>query len=277
MKTYLTTIVLILSFSFAFANENTPVANTNTSLLSHEVFFNTDSHTITNEEFAKLLTFIKTIETVDIDRVSVHGFCDDRGSYNYNLKLSNKRANAIKAIVAKYIATNNASKVDIAGKGEVELSSQEKNLFTQLRSLNRKVVVVVSPRKLIAGSFFAEDLKAGKKVNLPTLKFQKGLRYITNESTQTLKELAAYLVANKGIYFTVQGHVCCTKGGADSRDKETGKKNLSQVRAKFIHDYLVKQGVDASRIKYEGLKGAYKLGGNDKEDRRVELLIRTIK
>jgi len=138
-------------------------------------------------------------------------------------------------------------------------------------------VVVVSPKKLIAGGFFAGELRAGKTYNLPTLRFQKGLRYITNESTKDLKDLANYLVANKGIYFTIQGHVCCTKGGADSRDKETGKKNLSQVRAKFIHDYLVKQGVDASRIKYQGLKGAYKLGGQDKNDRRVELFVNAIK
>jgi len=89
MKTLLTTILLILSFSFASANENTPVANNNTTnVLSHEVFFNTDSHTITNEEFTKLLNFVKTIETVDIDRVSVHGFTDDRGSYNYNLPIT---------------------------------------------------------------------------------------------------------------------------------------------------------------------------------------------
>ena len=133
MKTYLTTLVLILSFSFAFANENT-------SLLSYEAFFNTS----TNEESAKLITFIKTINTVDIDNVSVHGFCDDS-------------------------------------------------------------------------------------------------------------------IANKDNYFTT-----------DSRGKKTKKKNLSQVRTKFVHDYSVKQRVNASRIIPKDLKRAYKLSSNNKDNIRVE-------
>jgi len=277
MKTYLTTILLTLSLACSFAKNAPALKNSKSNILFHEIFFNTDSHVINNMEFNKLLDFIKTIETVDIDKISVYGYCDDRGSLNYNLKLSNKRANAIKTIIAKYVATNNASKVDIAGKGELELLTQKENLFSQLRTLNRKVIVRVLPRKQIANAFFNTELKTGKTFNLPTIKFIKGVRYITKESHKDLNNLADFLLENKGIFFTIQGHVCCTRVGADSRDKETGKRNLSLVRAKFIQDYLVKRGIDASRIKHQGLKGAYNLGGDDKDDRRVELLITAIK
>jgi len=136
MKTYLTTIISFLSFT---TNKGYSPVVSNNGLLSHEVFFNADSHTITNKEYVKLLKFIKTIKTIAIDNVSVHGFCDDNGgTYNHSLKLSNKRANAIETIITKYITIN---------KGELDSSIQEKNLFQQLCSLNQKVVVVVSPKE----------------------------------------------------------------------------------------------------------------------------------
>ena len=103
-----------------------------------------------------------------------------------------------------------------------------------------------------------------------------GLRYLNDDSTKTLKELAAFLVKRKDIYFTVQGHVCCTRNGEDSRDKETQLKNLSVVRAQFIRDYLVKQGVEAYRIDFVGLAGKYNLDQEAKDDRRVDIYIKRI-
>jgi len=148
MKTYVTTLFSFLSFSFASSNESASVTNNNASVLSHEVIFNNDSHAISNNEFSKLLKFIKTAKTVAIDSVSVHGFCDDiGGSYDYNLKLSNKRASTIETIVSKYISTNKTSKTNESGQNKIESSALEKNVFTQLSSLDSKVVVIVSPKK----------------------------------------------------------------------------------------------------------------------------------
>ena len=272
MKRVLFLLVFIVFTSLNHASE---LRNVSDDLISHEVYFNTDESTISSEEFQKLLSFIKQIETIDIDRISILGFCDDTGNSNYNLQLSSKRANAIKNIITSYI-NNKASVLNVNGKGELKLTTEEQTLFNELRALNRKVVIVVAPKKLIADSFYGENLKAGDLINLKTLNFKKGLRYLTPESTKSLKELAAFLVKRTDIYFTINGHVCCTNSGRDSRDKETGLRNLSVVRAQFIRDYLVKQGVDASRVRYQGLKGEYNLDGNDSEDRRVELLVRYI-
>ena len=269
-------ILFLLVFTvFTSLNYASDIKFASNELISHEVYFNTDEFTISKAEFNKLLDFIKQIESVDIDRISIQGFCDDRGSSNYNLDLSSKRANAIKNIITSYIKKQ-TSVLNVNGEGEVELTTEEQTLFNELRALNRKVIIVVAPKKLIAGSFYGEDLKTGDLINLNSLNFKKGLRYLTPESTESLKELAAFLVKRRDIYFTINGHVCCTNGGRDSRDKETGLRNLSEVRAQFIRDYLVKQGVNAFRVRYQGLKGKYNLGGDDSEDRRVELLVRYI-
>lgn len=247
------------------------------SILSHNVFFNTNASNVSTEELKKLLDFIKLTENVDIERMSIVGFCDDRGSVAYNQQLSDKRANVIRNIIAKYRNSDKKPEIlKINGKGEVQLTTTEKALFNELRSLNRKVTILIAPKKLIAGSFYNEDVKKGALINLNGLKFKKGLRYLTPESLGALKKLTSFLVNRKDIFFTINGHVCCTKGGRESKDKETGKLNLSEVRAKFIRDYLVKNGVDAKRVRYQGLKGQYNLGGNNSEDKRVELLIRHI-
>ncbi|WP_452225424.1 OmpA family protein [Lacinutrix chionoecetis] len=276
-------LILLIGFAFTFFTANASDNHKNNNLknhvsgISHDVFFNTDEYSLTQKEFKKLLAFIKETENVAIERMSIIGFCDDRGSIAYNKALSNKRANAIKNIIVDYRKSLKQPKVlNVNGKGEVALSTSEEALFKELRTLNRKVTIVVAPKKLIAGSFFGEDLRTGDLIKLNNLNFEMGLRYTTPESTETLKELAAYLAKRDDIFFTINGHVCCTENGKDSRDKETGKVNLSIVRAKFVRDYLVKNGVSANRIRYQGLAGRFNLNGDASEDRRVELKIRYI-
>lgn len=279
MKNLTYTFILIFTINIAFAsnNLNKETLENIKTVVRHDVFFNTDDHLITTQEFSKLLTFIKATETVDIERMTILGYCDDRGSVEYNKTLSNKRANAVRDIIVNYRKSLNKPEVlNINGEGEVALSTSETALFNELRRLNRKVTIVIAPKKFIAGSFYGEDLRKGDLINLKNLKFKRGLRYLTEDSIETLKELADYLAKRKDIFFTINGHVCCTENGKDSRDKETGKVNLSVVRAKYIRDYLVKNGVDSKRIRYQGLAGQYNLGGADSEDRRVELLVRYI-
>ena len=92
-------------------------------------------------------------------------------------------------------------------------------------------------------------------------------------SIPTLKEITAILVEKKNIYFTIEGHVCCTHDTYDAIDRKSGLRNLSISRAKFIYTFLLQQGVEKHRMKYVGLRRKHPLGGDPKLDRRVELLI----
>lgn len=268
------TILVLCSSKTLFASDIT--SNKINSSLKLEVYFDTDQYHLTSEESKKLLNFLNTIEGVEMERIVINGFCDDRGSIDYNKKLSLNRAQAVKNIILKYRKSKEQKSLNTDGKGEIKLNIEEKTLFNSLRKLNRKVVITILPKKLIVDSFYAEDLKAGDLIRLKKLKFKKGLRFLTPESIETLKELTDFLVKRTDIYFTINGHVCCTYGGKDSRDKQTGEVNLSIVRAKFIRNYLIKKGVNPNRVKFQGLAGKYNLGGDASEDRRVEILIRHI-
>jgi len=92
-----------------------------------------------------------------------------------------------------------------------------------------------------------------------------------------LEKISRILREKNNVYFTIQGHVCCTANGRDAIDRGTGRRNLSLARARYIYEYLMKSGVARKRMKYVGLKHKYPLGGDPKFDRRVEIEITYIK
>jgi len=250
--------------------------------LVHEVYFETDKYEIPKPEHDKLLLFLADIEKMDIEKISIYGFTDDRGSDSYNMVLSQNRANTIKEIFSnnefdESIITN------VDGKGELLVKTIENQSIDEARSLNRKVQIIVKPyfpprvevkpEKKDITSILKGELKAGDKFKLDNILFQTGYSDVLEESSQTLEDLAKILVIRKDIYFTIQGHVCCTQYSRDAIDRKTKKRNLSVARAKFVYDYLVKKGVDPKRMKYVGMRRKFPLGGEPKYDRRVEILI----
>ena len=248
---------------------------------SHVVYFDTGQYDVPVIETNRLVLFIQELKDIDIERISIYGFTDDRGSDNYNLTLSQNRANAIKKVFSKFnIDDNLISNVD--GKGEVLLRVISSENLSIIRGLNRKVEINIEyqqeekklvERKQETPQIFSKDIAVGDKITLENILFETGFSIIEKKSINVLEELAAALLIRKDIYFLIQGHVCCTRNKRDAVDKKTGKRNLSMARAKFIYDYLVKKGIKRSRMKYIGLKNKYPLGGETKFDRRVEIKI----
>ncbi|WP_053990675.1 OmpA family protein [Mangrovimonas sp. TPBH4] len=250
--------------------------------LTHEVYFETDKFEVPPTEHNRLLLFLSEIEGLDIEKVSIYGFTDDRGSDTYNLKLSQQRANSIKTIFSnnefdESVITN------VDGKGEVLLKVIKEEDVHKIRGLNRKVEIIVHPYnpprvveepvKMDVKDQLKGDLKAGDKFTLDNILFKTGYSYLLSESVKTLEELAEVLVERDDIYFTIQGHVCCTQNSRDAIDRKTKKRNLSVARAKYIYDYLAKKGVNKKRMKYVGMRRLFPLGGDPKFDRRVEILV----
>ena len=120
------------------------------------------------------------------------------------------------------------------------------------------------------------DLKEGDKILLDNLLFRTGYSYLTKESKVVLDRIAEILVDRTNVYFTIEGHVCCTQGERDAIDRKTKKRNLSVARAKYIYDYLVDKGVKHYRMKFAGMRRKQPLGGEPQLDRRVEILVTRI-
>lgn len=274
---------LIFIFMFSI---NYLIAQSN---IQHVVYFETDKYIVPETEKNRLLLFTQYLDINKIKKISIYGFCDDRGSNNYNLVLSQNRANAIKKLFS-FGGINEKLISNVDGKGEVLLKIVTAEDLNIIRGLNRKVEINVeynSPKKEVVKVEEEKEnidnrkkpltlesiLLVGDKIVLNKILFRTGYSYILEESIPVLEKIARILKEKNKVYFTIQGHVCCTANGRDAIDRGTGRRNLSLARARYIYEYLMKNGVARKRMKYVGLKHKYPLGGDPKFDRRVEIEI----
>ncbi|WP_072400433.1 OmpA family protein [Flaviramulus basaltis] len=271
-------ILITLNSVFAFSQKE----------LTHEVYFETDKYDVPNTEENRLLLFISTLTDVDIESISIFGFCDDIGADTYNLKLSQQRANAIKNIFSNNeISEDLITNVD--GKGEILLKIIEEKNVLKIRGLNRKVEILVKPKppkpieEVVAEHHIEPKEKGvvdqikesgkGDKIIFKNILFKTGYSSVTPASKKTLTDIANALVEREDIYFTIQGHVCCTQFTRDAVDRKTKQRNLSEARAKYVYDYFAKKGVNKKRMRHLGMRRKFPLGGDPQFDRRVEIVI----
>ena len=279
MNKLLVLILITFSSVFAFSQKE----------LTQEVYFDTDKYDVPNTEENRLLLFISTLNDIDIESISIFGFCDDRGADTYNLMLSQQRADAIKAIFANNeISETLITNVD--GKGEILLKIVEEENILKIRGLNRKVEIIVKPKppkptprveKVIVEKTpkekgVVDQIKEGAKgdkIVFKNILFKTGYPTVTPNSKKTLESIAQALLERDDIYFTIQGHVCCTQNSRDAVNRKTKKQNLSEARAQYVYEYFAKKGVDKKRMRHLGLRRKFPLGGDPQYDRRVEILI----
>ena len=89
--------------------------------VEHSVYFDTDEFLLTKTEKTRLQKLISSLSRENVIQIEIYGFCDDRGGENYNLVLSQNRANSIKSIFnSSSFFPEKISTVD--GKGELLLN-----------------------------------------------------------------------------------------------------------------------------------------------------------
>lgn len=225
----------------------------------------------------------------DIIDIYIYGYCDDRGSDEYNHALSQRRADAIRAI---FVAKNVPDSIikDTDGKGELLLKKLDNGKSEAQRALNRRAEIIVSLKQHNIDTTSTEEtstnyyknytkdkLVKGDRILLKNILFKTNYSYLVKESYSDLKKLTAFLKEHPEIYFKIEGHVCCIGNGRDGTDFKTGKRNLSKARAERIYNYFAGEGISKERMRYEGFGSKFPLGGDDHNDKRVEILITYIK
>jgi len=103
------------------------------------------------------------------------------------------------------------------------------------------------------------------------LEFETGKSIIQKDSYISLDELATLLSAKPKYRIYIAGH-------SDNVGRKQTNKKLSKKRADAVKKYLIAKGVDAARIKTEGLGDSRPTASNDtaegrQKNRRVEFRI----
>jgi outer membrane protein OmpA-like peptidoglycan-associated protein len=114
------------------------------------------------------------------------------------------------------------------------------------------------------------DMGAADQIALKNVFFNKN--NTTPTSAGVIREVIDLLKANPEINIEIVGHM-------DKVEQKDNLNDLSADRAKWLYDYLVKNGVDASRLSYKGVKSTQPLdeGGTQAsltKNRRVSFVIK---
>ena len=118
----------------------------------------------------------------------------------------------------------------------------------------------------------APSPKTERTIALDNILFAFGKTAITPEATQALDRLVAFLKDNRDKRGDLEGHT-------DAVGKEPYNLRLSGKRAAAVKDYLVKRGIEASRISAQGFGGIKPIADGMTEagrakNRRVEIKVR---
>ncbi len=314
--------------------------------VQHSVYFDLDKYDLKQKELISLQSFFQDLIYLPILEVEILGYCDDRGTLEYNQKLSENRVET----VATWLVNNDVNTLSIykkvEGRGEVALdaasSSQE---IIKTRAQNRRVdikfllkepaasrlaIPVIQRSKLTSEqqsiidayeekvvyevykkassdelitiedldeyvvipsaitpnlkdgdepfrSLLRKDITAGEVIILKDIHFLRGRSTLNPESIPLLKRVIEILVARPNIHFEIRGHVCCINPKFDDAlDRNTMRSDLSQARAKLIYNVLAEYQISTDRMTFAGYGRKMPLGGSDRDDRRVELLITSV-
>jgi outer membrane protein OmpA-like peptidoglycan-associated protein len=243
------------------------------------IYFEFDKYNLTPLQTEVVTNFIKTIDTTKVESIQIYGYCDDRGTDEYNFRLSNNRANTIQNLLVSS-GFNQSKIVILEGKGRVVVKPDTVENLHETRSQNRRVDLIVVKRNSFGKGVynsFRNNLKVGDKICLESIHFDIGSSRLTSTSKKELDKIAETLQNQRNVQFEIRGHVCCTPEiYSDGIDKATKERRLSWNRARTVFYYLSSKKISKNRMTYQGCGNKYPLGKGDALDRRVEFVITKI-
>ena len=235
------------------------------------VYFEFDKFALNKTQINSIIDIVKSATFSKYDAIQLYGYCDDRGSEDYNDKLSNKRV----ATVQKILLSNGVPlhKIFICeGRGRVILDKDTVKNLEKTRYKNRRVDLVFIKNTVY--NSFPENPKVGDLIILNTITFEMGSSILAAKAKRELDIIVLKLKNQKTLRFEIKGHVCCTSSKyIDAIDNETQKSDLSINRAKNVFNYFRSKGISPYRMSYKGYGNQFPLGKGDDLDRRVEFIV----
>jgi outer membrane protein OmpA-like peptidoglycan-associated protein len=199
-------------------------------------------------------------------KIGIVGYADFLHNNAYNQKLSQRRANEVKEYLLAKTEPKQIEWLEIKGAGEKYShdngSKAGEPSQRRVDVIFEPVVLVESNNKLpepekikkdtVQNKKGIEDLKEGESLAIAGLNFIPGRHVVVKEAVPILEQLLKTLQNNPKLKIEIQGHICCVESQDDGLDLDTGERNLSVSRARAVYNYLVKNGIDASRLSYKG-------------------------
>jgi outer membrane protein OmpA-like peptidoglycan-associated protein len=257
-------------FLFLFLPALSSFSQKRTELKIHFAF---DKYVIRPADAASLDSLVAANAKTAQVSFELYGHCDLRGSDAYNDALALKRVKAVEEwLVKKGIDTRLISRKE--GFGKRQPLSNDPGEDDQAMNRRVELVIIVPGEKPVPIEKPVEipiekptakplerslektiqdtAIKAGSKIILKNLNFYGGRDVLMPISEPALLELLQVMKNNPKLVIRIDGHICCEPGDMDGIDLATGIRNLSDARAGAVYNYLVRNGIDHSRLSYLG-------------------------
>lgn len=97
-----------------------------------------------------------------------------------------------------------------------------------------------------------KNAKVGESMVLRGINFDNGYHTILKKDMPALQAVLNALKEIPTLKVEIQGHVCCWPKGEEGFDRETKEYNLSYNRAHVVYQWLIDNGIDKSRLTFNG-------------------------
>lgn len=269
------------------------------------VYFDTNKYELKKGEPQKLESWLTANKTSKI--LAINGYTDEDGTIGMNDTLSQRRVSHVFGLIQGKMKIREDFKTRSFGKlhkmSTVKAENRKVTIYYLLeKDLSRENEIlgipetvktphvkkgpVVYPSTVMVKGPGGKDeelkldvafmqkigeAKVGEKVRIDNLNFYENTFGIMPDSKPRLYELLETMKLHPGLKIKLEGHVCCMT--AD-------RKNLSSERAKHVMSFLNKNGIEKSRLSFEGFgvsQPMYPIPEKSPEEReanrRVEVLI----
>lgn len=236
----------------------------------HTVYFDFDIDEANSSSVSNLDNWMAQNKNAIVEKV--YGYADSKGSNDYNIDLSQRRADDVLNRLKAYgIAVNNNVEVKAFGEDFEQDENEAKNRKVEIYyTLSKEISSEPKPEKKELARR-VEGSKLGDKLRLENLNFYGNSAHFLPESIPVLEELLMVMKNNPNLKIQIQGHICCEK---------TAMHPVSMDRAKAVYSYLVNNGIPHSRLSYKDFGGSSPIYNipemNEREritNRRVEIEI----
>ncbi len=159
-------------------------------------------------------------------------------------------------------------RVSLPGKKSYLIDIRATGFISDLKRLN---IPDTSSREVFKLNVSLPKIKVGKKVVLNNIFFETGKAILTTGSFTELERLLNILLDNPQMKIEISGHT-------DKTGSETFNFKLSENRSKAVVEYMVKKGIERSRMESRGFGSLQPIADNATaqgraKNRRVEFKI----
>jgi outer membrane protein OmpA-like peptidoglycan-associated protein len=258
---------------------------------SQTFYFDFDKAALNSQEQRKFNAFYTLKDTITIEMI--YGYCDVKGSHDYNDVLSEKRANHLFDLLQKNgFQLSENLEIKAFGKRFEQNAVQAQNrktvvYFSYIAPKKEEPIILIPPpeKEITEVIEVTEDekptltelfdnAKKGDTLVITDIHFFFDSDKFKPESEAILEEFFYNLASYPPLEIEIQAHICCNP------DKK-GIENLSEKRAKALYRYLVKRGIAKKRLAYKSFGSTRpiypipeKTETERQANRRVEIYIR---